>query len=304
MRFSCCIADSFLVILANFLRSTSGSALKDVKIQLDCSSLLTSMVEQARILVLKAVAAATKTNVPTSSNPGSHPNNKVQQSHTRPNDNQVIPPTSPLSASKSLACFRSAINIAPTSAGPSPRLSKARCSALRLNNILQGNGDEASDKNKPTLGMRKIRSVRWNTPGEIPNLKRDTEDQAPKKARSVHVAKLKSFKSFGRPHAGDFGSGPRNATFGEFGGRSTGMWGRDGRMAAHPTPMKDATLRDPLSGEFQGADKNATFNLQQAAAATTRNRPSIHLASGDGNTTNIPRTATVLESLLLKRSMT
>lgn len=313
-------------ISANF---ATGCALKDVKIQLDCSALMNSMVEQARILVLKAVATATKTSVPSAApqplpgyNPGSHQLNQQQLNGADgraggPPPNLALPPKSSLSASKSLASFRSAMSLTSTSFNKSPRLLKAQCSALRLNNILQGNKDEAADgtssSNKSTLGMRKVRSVKWNTPGELPNLAKDVvEDHSPKKARSMHVhaavAKLKSFKSFGRPHAGDFGAGPRNATFGEFGGRSSGMWGRDGRMVVHPTPMKDATLRDPLSGEFQGHDRNATFNLAAAAAAAAnkRNRPSIHLASCDGPapSSSIPRTATVLETLLLKRSMT
>ena len=268
------------------------------------------MVEQARILVLKAVAAATKTQVPTALNESAYTSSagvsKQQQTMALGglSTGPALPPKAAVNTSKSLASFRSALNLKPTSTERTPQLQKARCSALRLNNILHGNGDESSDS-KVALGMRKVRSVRWDTPGELPTLSKISPPevaQRSKKSRSPHeAAKLKSFKSFGRPHAGDFGSGPRNATFGEFGGRSTGMWGRDGRMAAHPTPLKDATLRDPLSGEFHGADKNATFNIQQATASSTRNRPSIHLASVDGST--LPRTATALESLLLKKSM-
>lgn len=385
------------------MNSTSGGgcAIKNVEIQLDCSVLLASMVEQARILVLKAVAAATRTNVPTTvaTNPlqqqgggggGAsssyyHPGQLQHQPQppflnhnkggggtattTAPpgggggglplHQNLALASTKPcLTTSKSLASFRSAMSLSSSSTSKSPQLRKAQCSAFRLNNILQGNQDEPSDgssnnndnNNKATLGLRKTRPLRWNTPGELPtfgystnnnnntansnNRSTDkidtTDDQAMKKARSIHghqhaAAKLKSFKSFGRPHAGDFGSGPRNATFGEFGGRSTtGSWGRDGRMASHPKPMHDATLRDPLSGEFHAADRNATFQttsnsttlLQQqqnqyASSASNNNafkqrihhhRPSIHLASGDGP--SMPRTATVLESLLMKRSMT
>lgn len=298
----------------------AGSSLKVVKIQLDCNSLLSSMVEQARILVLKVVAAATKTQVPaTSPTLSGYHSPQQQQQHPHDEGPPVYIQTPLMNTSRSLASFRSALNLSPSPSNSeqSHQLVKARCSALRLNNVLQGKQDQSS-LNGSSSGLRKTRSVRWNTPGEIPKLciqPGDTEDghsiPTPKKARGEEmndVPKLKSFKSFGRPHAGDFGSGPRNATFGEFGGAgaySRGLWGRDGRMAVHPTPLKDAAFSDPISGEYQPASKNAAFNLQVMSAnmMKTANRPSIHLASGVGSANALPRTATVLESLLMKRSM-
>lgn len=279
------------------------------------------------MLVLKAVASATKTQVP-GAQPGQFGNGSMQPSQGKDGggdsmqvDNPALSPG--ISASKSLASFRSALSL--SSSGDdanrrAPALKKARKSALRLNSILEGTAappvaapeppppDDSADSR---LGIRKTRSVRWNTPGELPTITRKDmilEPNSKKKkseAPNWTAARLKSFKSFGRPHADDFGSGPRNATFGEFGGRP-GAWGKDGRMSAHPTPMQDATMVDPLSGEVTKADKNATFNLGSArpmnSALTNSfsgNRPSFHTASGQ-RPSGMQRTATVLEMALRK----
>jgi len=321
-------------VAADFIKTPTGSALKEVKVQLDCNSLLTAMVEQARMLVLKAVASSTKTQVPSSGSSmnlkGSaavsgqpyqqQQNSQLQppqpQDDTKTDENPALPSTL-LSASKSLASFRSALDLSnnPAQADRSPGLKKATKSALRLNSILQGNNEQSASPGASALGIRKTRSVRWNTPGEIPVLNsKETSVPSPKKNRSTAgnwtAAKLKSFKSFGRPHAGDFGSGPRNATFGEFGGRP-GSWGMDGRMSAHPTPLQDATLVDPLSGEVTKAEKNATFNIATSRPMTSsaprpmssalsnsmsQSRPSMGYGSGKP----MQRTATVLETLLRK----
>jgi len=330
-------------IAGDFLPTPTGSAIKDVKIQLDCNSLLSSMVEQARMLVLKAVASSTKTQVPSSSGAPSTGQSSQQQpqqqSQPQQEESAALGPSTLLSTSKSLASFRSALDISsnpasgssttpsnisnssiPSESGlKSPGLGVARKSALRLNSILQGKPDVSSTSpGGSSLGIRKTRSVRWNTPGEIPVLSssKDSSAPSPKKTRSTAAcftaAKLKSFKSFGRPHAGDFGSGPRNATFGEFGGRP-GSWGKDGRMSAHPTPLQDTSLVDPLSGEFTKADKNATFNLGTSSNfsaarpmtsalsnSMTGSRPSFHFTTGGSGGKPMPRTATVLETLLRK----
>lgn len=297
-------------IAADFQTDSSSSAIKDVKIHLDCNSLLSSMVEQARMIVLKAVATSTKTQVPSTSTQ-SVQGQSQQPQDARKHESPALGPSTLLSTSKSLASFHNALNLSnneKTAPRPSPGLKKAQKSALRLNSILQGNRDDGNSQDVSNLGMRKTRSVKWNTPGELPVLNnKDTSVPSPKKTRSTAAcwtaAKLKSFKSFGRPHAGDFGSGPRNATFGEFGGRA-GSWGKDGRMSAHPTPIQDTSVVDPISGEFQKADKNATFNLSTARPMSSAlsnsmsgSRPSIHLSSGGKP---LPRTATVLETLLRK----
>jgi len=242
--------------------------------------MLSTMVDQARVIVFKAVATATRTEIPA----GSLPCIKGEAAPSRA-PSQLNPST--------LAGFKSALNLTSNIVDKSPRLQKARSSALRLNGVLHG---EQSRKEAPALGMRKNRSVKWDTPLQMPKLNLTPAlTPAPKKQKSMAdaVAKLKSFKSFGRAHAGDFGSGPRNATFGEYGGRQA-FWGRDGRLANHPTARQAEGDSDMMG---MTAEKNATFDLnkprQRLAAATAPTVPS-----------SLPRTATALENWLVKKSTT
>jgi hypothetical protein len=215
------------------------------------------MVEQARVVVLKTVASATKTT----------------QVPTLPMG-VVIPeyPAAP-EADASISGFRSAMDF---TASPSlmdvtapvhePRLQKARSSALRLNSVLHhrpASDSSAGTTNNSLFGMRKTRSVLWTTPHAPPKLGTALA-LSPRKdvhIRAMNVAKLKSFKSFGRAHAGDFANtGPRNATFAEFDDSATPIWGRDGRVAHHPRPRNQAGV-DGDFGHTNVAANNATFDL-------------------------------------------
>jgi hypothetical protein len=317
--------------------------LKLVEIVLNGSALLNCMVEKTRLLVLKAVATATKTQVPsstmstattttiptgapsTSSSSAAQPHHHVITSGNHHHNEKPTAGASVLAAAANLSGFRSALNI--SSPGG---LQKARSSALRLNSVLHGtklpsstndDDDDHHHTNATTLGMRKVRSVRWNTPGQIPSLAPGSAlaPSPSKKSRRVQTAaKLKSFKSFGRPHGGDFGSGPRNATFGEFGGNMMqNIWGRDGKMAHHPMPMQSLAFasQQQLGEAPVMAERNATFDLRQGGGSSSSvGGYNIHLSySNNGSrgdhsnssptVSSMPRTATVLESLLLKNSM-
>lgn len=242
------------------------------------------MVDQARVIVFRAVASATKTELP----PGTLPGVKGAK--------EEAPPRNP----SNLAGFKSAMNLTPHAADKSPRLQKARSSALRLNSVLHGK--QQIKQGGPSLGMRKIRSVKWDTPLQMPKLNLTAAlAPSPKKQKSMAdaAAKLKSFKSFGRAHAGDFGSGPRNATFGEYGGRQA-FWGRDNRLANHPTARRDDN--SDLMGMTGVAPPNATFdnatfdlqNLRQATPAATGAAAAVP--------GSLPRTATALENWLVTKS--
>ena len=228
-----------------------------------------------------------------------------------------LPIESGQAPSSSLSSFSSALNLSSGTASgglssdsghgnhqPSHRLQKARSSALRLNSVLQGEpgkqtGNSLLDKN------RKSKSIQWEHGMDLPKVKRPSVP-SPKRQRVAQTsARLTSFKSFGRPHAGDFGSGPRNATFGDFGRKP--IWGRDGKLANHPTPMQASDHQnDNLLMSTTKTSKNATFDFQ---------RPSIHLSSEldlgtsrkqrhDMNRvpSSIPRTATALEGWLMKNT--
>ena len=274
-----------------------------VDIRLDTGALLDSMVQQARMVVFKAVAKATAATGALPSDVG----NKLGLGSAA---------TQGQAPSATLSGFSSALNLSSSpgsvaaSSGvergphqPNHRLQKARSSALRLNSVLQG--DAGKGGASPLDKTRKSRSIQWDHPMDLPKMKSPALP-TPKRQRVAQTsARLTSFKSFGRPHAGDFGSGPRNATFGDFGRKP--FWGRDGKLANHPSPMQN-TDHDPndMLNPGVSSSKNATFDFQ---------RPSIHLSSGLnlGVTTkqrsemnrvpsSIPRTATALEGWLMNNT--
>lgn len=281
--------------------------MKQVEVRVDTGVLLKSMVDQARLVVLKAVATATNTS--------------VRELPTIDEEKEKPAAATP----EALGSFRNAMKLSRSEADP--RLQKARTSALRLNRALHG---KRTNVPPSSLGMRKVRSVKWNHPGQTPRLNA-TLAPTPKKQQMVQTAasKLKSFKSFGRPHAGDFGSGPRNATFGEYGGFAggAGVWGRDGRLAHHPTPAQEVPAVDSMGNMSGGStDQNATFDdhphLHRASSAAAAASGAALLfgrtpsggASGSSasSSSNLPlgasssaasmqRTATALENTLMKK---
>jgi hypothetical protein len=273
--------------------------LRKVIIRLDTGVLLSTMVDQARLVVFKAVASATRLAIPDA---GTNTKTGTFEKADPRNGMDAKVATEDSATKKSLSGFRSALNLS-TPSDLSPSLQKARSSALKLNSVLYGaGGSKKGGKSSnalsigPTLGERRNRSIRWDTPLQGPTVKA-TLDPAPdpKKLRMAeNAAKLKSFKSFGRPHAGVFGSGPRNATFGEY--NRAHLWGRDGRMAHHPLPM-DAAAQNQLDGGPEAPDKNATFDFSQASSnlggRTGGSRSPVGGAS-------LSRTATVLERMLMK----
>lgn len=267
--------------------------LKKVVVRLDTGVMLSSMVDQARVLVFKAVANATKSPIPLeSSGTAPNPANDDMQAE----DTLISVPTSSsrMGNPAMLSGFRSALNLSSTGPGGAlnPSLQKARSSALRLNSVLYGNITRKESK-ESNLGTRRIRSLKWDSPLQVPTV--ETGQPLPPSAKKPRMAdtaaKLKSFKSFGRPHAGVFGSGPRNATFGEY--NRAHMWGRDGRMVHHPAPMQGSFGLVDQMGVPTAPDKNATFDLLKHRQ---KGFMSASVASA------MPRTATVLEKLLMKTS--
>eukprot|EP00934_Nitzschia_sp_Nitz4_P005828 Nitzschia sp. Nitz4//scaffold12_size214221//20158//21988//NITZ4_001478-RA/size214221-augustus-gene-0.21-mRNA-1//-1//CDS//3329534954//5818//frame0 len=301
-------------ISANFEKAADGVSMGPrmvkVDIRLDTGAMLDSMVQQARMIVFKAVAKATSATDAMQLE-GSSAGVATGATGAAPVD--TIPENSD-PQSTTLAGFSSALNLSsgvpPGTHQPAHRLQKARSSALKLNSVLQGG---TSKPGNPMLDKsRKTRSVQWDVRADLIKMKAANTVPTPKRQRVSDTtpgasARLQSFKSFGRPHAGDFGSGPRNATFGDFGRKP--IWGRDGKLANHPAPMNPSDNRpDDLMGTTSRNTKNATFDFQ---------RPSIHLSSGLGigapsrskkgpglNNVpkSIPRTATALEGWLMEKT--
>jgi hypothetical protein len=242
-------------------------ALRKVNVQLDTSVFLKSMVDQARMVVLKAVASVTET-----------PLGAKEPS----DDSSIRPPpssTTTSTATPSTPTLSNRMSTKRPTTTELTRMQKARKSALRLNRVLHGKplkgsassialGSSGSDS---TGGLRqentipKVSSVRWDTSIQsskfVSSLSISPYANSKSTTDSGTKHKLESYKSFGRPHGGDFGSGPRNATFGEYGRPAfAGLWGRDGRLAAHPMPSKNAAV-DSMGNLVGGsADLNATFD--------------------------------------------
>ena len=278
----------------------SRPSLVKVDIRLDTGAMLDSMVQQARMIVFKAVAKAT--SAAESLRVGS----KLDPTAETIDENEAGASAAP----PSLSGFSSALTLSSstTESGathqPGHRLQKARSSALKLNSVLQGgvgkaNGNPGLDK------TRKSRSIQWDHRTEILKVKASTIPSPKRQRVADTTARLRSFKSFGRPHAGDFGSGPRNATFGDFGRKP--IWGRDGKLANHPAPMNPNDPTHDLLSTETPTTRNATFDFQ---------RPPIHLSSGldleairakksariSNVPASIPRTATALEGWLVEKT--
>jgi hypothetical protein len=256
--------------------------------------MLDSMVQQARMVVFKAVANATSTN------------------ESMPLDAQIDPMIkTDRGQTPTLSGFSSALNISAGTpqttqkAANKFQLQKSRASALKLNSVLQS--DSGKPKGNSTFDIsKKAKSVQWTNQMDLPKAK-PSQESSPKRQRLSTEARLRSFKSFGRAHAGDFDSGPtvRNATFGDFGRQP--LWGRDGKLANHPAPMQPNydDSQDLLSSATDTNNKNATFDLQ---------RPPIHLTSRvdlgkksrsdmDQDQRSIPRSATAHENWLVKNTV-
>lgn len=289
---------------------SSRLRLVKVDVRLDTGAMLDSMVQQARMVVFKAVAKATS-------------DTEAMQMDQQGGGGDLV---AKAPAAASLSGFSSALNISSTSATrdwsvserysssgsnvpqgphqPAHKMSKAKSSALKLNSVLQAGGRGGDSRDSSGL-KKKTRSIQWDVQTDLPKVK-PQQNPSPKRQRVINQKpnRLTSFKSFGRPHAGDFGSGPRNATFGDFGRKP--IWGRDGRMANHPVPINQADLnRDPYAGPDERSKRNEIFDFQ---------RPSIHLSSGldlgisskrkpiSQVPSSIPRTATALEGWLVQKT--
>lgn len=256
------------------------TGLKLVDIRLDTGMLLESMVKEARMVVFNAVAKVTCSkalDIDTSS---------VDSLKISPGESSIA-----LTNDK----FRQ----------PAHRSLKSNHSSHRINNILS-----TATSTAPVEKLIKSRSVQFY--GDIDSSRSKTSTGGPAKKRQKQqlatTARLTSFKSFGRPHAGDFESvQEKNATFSTFGG-SQNFFGRDGRLASRPKPMLSSEIQDILTSQSLRT-ANATFDVR---------KPRIHLIQGASLATprkqkesivmlnklpiSIPRTATALEGWLVEKA--
>jgi len=299
-------------VAANFDRTRDnaiGMGLKTVDIRLDTGALLESMVKEARMVVFNAVAKATAASNSMSIDPTPDPRmlNAPSQLSGFSSTLKLSTSTSSGKAASGGSQQQGVVNEGLHQ--PSHRNLKAKSSALRLGSMLSTAPISSIDPHALSIDkIKKSRSVQFH--GRVDSSKaKSPAIQIPKRQKMATTARLTSFKSFGRPHAGDFGSGPKNenATFGNFGG-SQAFWGRDGTLASRPKPMLPTETTDILTSQTRKT-ANATFNFE---------KPSIHLSrgtdlgitrkkKGSSATLNqvpssIPRTATALEGWLIEKT--
>lgn len=259
-------------------------------------------MEQARLVVFKAVASATKASEKDKENNAAP---KAPLSRDAP---PAFTPQEKPGGGIALMGFKSAQDLSntPTTDDEPIELRKTRSSALRLNMILTGNSsskteskkvttmmetetESASDKptmNEPLDKTRKHRSVRWNHPMEAPVKEASKLPVAKRQRVAASSVRLRSVKSFGKAYA--VGSRVGNATFAEFGRVSSSndpMWGRDGKLRFHPTPEGPSLEDQPDLSPSAPSNANASFKAQRPQLTSlhglTRSKSSLL-----NNTTN------------------
>jgi len=274
-------------ISAHFDHTEDGKeemGVKTIDIGLDTRILLESMVKEARMVVFNAVAKATSASksLPMDSDP-------FKQEGTKGNGPSPVS----LKLSPSQARMLKLPGVREGQHQPNHRSMKAHNSSLKLNKVLS------------STTIQKTRSVQFGTLDlKAKGIGVGPKMSVPESQKLEATARLTSFKSFGRPHAGDFGSdgGPKNATFANFGGGGKQYWGRDGKLASKPRPMLPSETQDMMTSQVR-RNANATFDIAKP-------KPPIHLSRSTGlslpkkkaspGSSSIPRTATAAEGWLLE----
>jgi hypothetical protein len=234
---------------------------------------------------------------------------KPQQPQQHTNTNQQN--------NQNMSSFSSALNLSADAVANSPHLQKARSSALRLNSILQGksNGGGGPSLALQTSKIRKTRSVQWDNALESATGRSTSSSSSSRNqfllasaissqpaAKRPRIAqsqgRLRSYKSFGRPHGGSIGGSgeAKNATFGDF-GRGPALWGRDGKLMNHPSPgggLTSSRLSNlAIESDAQQSNQNATFDFSGSRGGGGSAAP---------RKTTMKRTATALESWLVSNA--
>jgi len=281
-------------ISANFDRTDDnkiGMGLTSIDIGLDTGILLESMVKEARMVVFNAVAKATSASKSLSIDPDLLKNSDGINAKMPSQLSSGFSSSLKLSASsaKFARIASSGLLLSGRKEGqhqPAHRSMKAHSSSLKLNKVLS------------TATIQNSRSVQFSSL----DLKAKANVE-PKRQKLATTARLTSFKSFGRPHAGDFGSdgGPKNATFANF-GDSQKFWGRNGKLASKPRPMLPTETTEMMTSQTR-RNANATFDKKPPIHLSRSTRLGIPRSKKPQYSldASIPRTATALEGLLIQK---
>ena len=210
-----------------------SSLIKYVEVELDTTSLVTSMVEQARKVVFKAVSGLK--SVPKTPAP-SYP----QQ------------PTNPALPSNQVSSYA---------------LSDHSSLLRNKRSFAQSTSPQKDDENKSSLS-KKSRSVTWNHPIDT---KKTYENPMKKLKNYASGPALKSSKSFGKPDSSLFQS-QKNATFAEFGrahGHNIVPRFVNGRLSKdNSRTIGNFSNFNALNDQFSGQQRNAEFSAASVSLSS------------------------------------
>ena len=243
-----------------------------VKINLDMKALVASMVEQARLVVFKAVASATSLPLGGPS-PQRHLNQQQQQRQASPQRQQqpVIPKMTASVGAMTLSSTpegdnereEDSVGVTPENKIPQEEVKvtgglRRPKSVLKMpsRGLASGNSTTGLDENdSASLKPKKSRSITWSNSVDVSHRKEGINPSP----------SLKSSKSFGKPDANTF-STSRNATFAEF-GRSVNQAQQhtfvNGKLKVNPNAYSMANFSSNASGG--GGSSNEHFVLKRNA---------------------------------------
>mmetsp|Transcript_25564 Transcript_25564/g.38023 ORF Transcript_25564/g.38023 Transcript_25564/m.38023 type:complete len:821 (-) Transcript_25564:618-3080(-) len=236
--------------------SRSSELITYVEVKLDTNALVSSMVEQARLVVFKAVAKATA--LPNSSlGLGSQFESSSMLSSTQMAANRSR------ASIATLAQFNSTLSLS-NSDSNKQRLDKAsQPNQQKSPPVIRSSSYLANHSSTLLSRTRKNRSVTWKSAHEEPRVDSANYPTAKRRRLEVPVPTLKTTRSFGKPDAGLFES-QKNATFAEFGRshqHSQVPAFVNGKLQV-PNGFQQDSAGGGLSGRSMGnlsANRNATF---------------------------------------------
>jgi len=203
-------------LLGIFDGESNSSEMNAVKINLDTKALVASMVEQARLVVFKAVASATSLPIGRAQPQRAQPmtGNSPQQSSHSPQQQQPVVPK-----------MTASVGAMALTATPEGDDEIEESEEVKVEARLPTEGTKSLHRPKSVLKMPS-RGLASGGPSESLTLNQPRKSRSITWSNSVDVSKernqfhpspsLKSSKSFGKPDANTFATS-RNATFAEFG---------------------------------------------------------------------------------------
>eukprot|EP00549_Striatella_unipunctata_P018978 CAMPEP_0118715078 /NCGR_PEP_ID=MMETSP0800-20121206/26640_1 /TAXON_ID=210618 ORGANISM="Striatella unipunctata, Strain CCMP2910" /NCGR_SAMPLE_ID=MMETSP0800 /ASSEMBLY_ACC=CAM_ASM_000638 /LENGTH=619 /DNA_ID=CAMNT_0006621137 /DNA_START=271 /DNA_END=2130 /DNA_ORIENTATION=- len=299
------------------------------RVQVESRAIVEAMIEQARLVVFRAVARATTKSDPIPKTVSAWNSMGLESANEKPdNDGSLIQETRMKKARASAHQLNKILSepIDPVHPTPveslptkTPTVTIAKTASVAILKarsiaVLKDTDIKDADGPRTFTGKQKTRSVTWLTPMQKPYKDTSNWPEAKRLRQSRPSSLMRSTKSFGKPDASYFES-VRNATFADFGGRPSGvpnnmstgrLAGFSNRTGGHESGLIRSQMSYVDKSVYVGRSRvNESFDHpSDQHGLLRRGFPSSLLAPGyspDGDSNNgaMARTATALESLLL-----